>query len=426
MKVAGLKTFGELVMAFYDTVSRRFNKNCSRVHVVVDVYKELTIKCDERARRSQQGAIELKVIRTNTPMPRQWDKFMTSSNNKTCLLQFMVEELQTIAANTLPVNRTLILGGFADGTYVVVNKSRSENIPSLATSHEEADTRIIFHLQQIASAGISCVLVESPDTDVFLLLVHFYDSLGIPEINFLTGTADKRSIPIHRVARSLGDLVPFVLPLHALTGCDTVSAFRTIGKVRPWNAVKANPSRYLGIQALGSVIDLADDTLSACSSLISACYGSKAAVSPGLVEMRYRLFCRKGFSDKLPPTPDTFECHVKRANYQTLIWKMALEKEQDVPSPIGNGWLTSEDGNIVPEYTRKDSAPKDILELIMCHCKSACTKRCRFVQNNLPCTDACGCVDIDCANKKTHNVEQTSDDEDDDENDGSDEEEFAP
>ena len=129
----------------------------------------------------------------------------------------------------------------------------------------------------------------------------------------------------------------FVLPLHALTGCDSVSAFRTIGKVKPWNVVKENPSRYSGIRGLGCNINVGQETPSACSSLISACYGNKDTVSPDLAEIRYRQFCRKGFTDKLAPTPETFELHTKRANYQALVWRKATYQDQDLPSPIDMG-----------------------------------------------------------------------------------------
>ena len=42
-------------------------------------------------------------------------------------------------------------------------------VPELFSNHEEADTRLILHAQHAALAGITQVIVKSPDTDVAVI-----------------------------------------------------------------------------------------------------------------------------------------------------------------------------------------------------------------------------------------------------------------
>lgn len=111
--------------------------------------------------------------------------------------------------------------------------------------------------------------------------------------------------------------------------------------------------------------------------------------------LRYKLFCRKNLSgDKLPPTQDALSFHIKRAAYQSFIWKNAHMPIFDLPSPMENGGWKEENGDLLHVLMSKDPAPKEIIELISCRCKTGCsTKRCSCRSNNLNCTGACMCVD---------------------------------
>ena len=133
-----------------------------------------------------------------------------------------------------------------------------------------------------------------------------------------------------------------------------------------------------------------------CEALICALYGV-----PGVPinEARYKLFCAKSPQCyQLPPTKDALEKHVQRACYQAAIWRRALMCKPEVPSPHNHGWCLH-DGELHIDWMSQLPAPREILELVSCRCKSeqSCsTGRCSCMRNGLPCTDWCGC--IDCAN----------------------------
>ena len=58
-------------------------------------------------------------------------------------------------------------------------------------------------------------------------------------------------------------------------------------------------------------------------------------------DLRYTLFCksRNIQSHQLPPTRGALAKHVQRANYQTFVWKNALEATSTVHDPSGAGWI---------------------------------------------------------------------------------------
>ena len=65
--------------------------------------------------------------------------------------------------------------------------------------------------------------------------------------------------------------------------------------------------------------------------------------------MRKDLFSKKQLvSDRLPPTEPELTEHIKRANYQSYVWQNATKPLLELPSPKGNGWSRSEDGDLVP------------------------------------------------------------------------------
>jgi hypothetical protein len=101
----------------------------------------------------------------------------------------------------------------------------------LASTQEEADTRIIFHalysdkLYQENNV-LGRIVVKSPDTDVLVLLVHYFPNMkNTSELWFQTGLITstngcRRYIPVHELCNSLSSVVCKILPAdHALTGC---------------------------------------------------------------------------------------------------------------------------------------------------------------------------------------------------------------
>ena len=103
-------------------------------------------------------------------------------------------------------------------------------------THEEADTRLFVHLKHaIQTDSISSASIYANDSDIIILEIAFFNelcSIGLNEfwVSFGKGCATVW-LPKHDFAEWLGtSKSKSLLFFHALSGCDTVSAFRNKGK----------------------------------------------------------------------------------------------------------------------------------------------------------------------------------------------------
>ena len=111
----------------------------------------------------------------------------------------------------------------------------SRPIQDLFSSQEEADTRTILHCSYISNQEeIKRIIIKSPGTDVFLLLLSYADKINKILI-FDIGTRNKRrQIDMSSLASSMSSsLRKAILGLHAFTGC-----FAEKGKVRPLKTLR--------------------------------------------------------------------------------------------------------------------------------------------------------------------------------------------
>jgi len=125
-------------------------------------------------------------------------------------------------------------------------------------------------------------------------------------------------IDIKETSRVHSDIVPSVLALHALTGCDLVAATYGIGKTK---AIKVSRQGHTLDQLGQSTADLTE-VVKQSTDFMAACYGCKAPCS-SMTECRQQLWAQKtGKSTAapklcgLPPTTEAFEQNVYRAHFQ--------------------------------------------------------------------------------------------------------------
>ena len=107
-------------------------------------------------------------------------------------------------------------------------------------THEEADTRILLHLDDAVKEGYTKVSIRTVDTDVLVLAVTAAQRLNIAELWVAFGAGKTfRYLAAHEMAKALGPDRCIALPMfHAFTGCDTVSSFCGRGKKTAWDTWK--------------------------------------------------------------------------------------------------------------------------------------------------------------------------------------------
>ena len=113
----------------------------------------------------------------------------------------------------------------------------------LFCTQEEADTRLLFHASHSFHHGYNKVMVHATDTDVVVIAVAVSRIFQNCEVWGAFGYGNKlRYIPCHLIANALGtDASCGLLFFHAVSGCDTVSAFHRVGKKTAWAIWRSMP-----------------------------------------------------------------------------------------------------------------------------------------------------------------------------------------
>lgn len=192
---------------------------------------------------------------------------------------------------------------------------------------------------------------------------------------------------------SLGAETCQALPgFHAFTGCDTVSSFAGHGKISSYKLMQKDVRYVETFSRLGEDWIVAKEVVDTLEEFVCRLYGSKDGIIY-VNEWRYALFCaKKGLveSQNLPPCKNALLKHIDKANFQSRIWKLALEPTPIIPSPVGFGWSLTEDSLYEIEWMDCLPAPESILELMSCDCPKVCSAaKCPCILNGLKCTDMC-------------------------------------
>eukprot|EP00919_Chromeraceae_sp_WS-2016_P042231 GHVR01100473.1.p1 GENE.GHVR01100473.1~~GHVR01100473.1.p1 ORF type:complete len:342 (+),score=36.08 GHVR01100473.1:35-1060(+) len=252
------------------------------------------------------------------------------------------------------------------------------NFKFIICFQEEADTRIILHCLHIAThcPYSSAIVVRSPDTDVFMLLLKFSQKIRLPLI-MDTGVSDKRRlINITSVSTSISnDLCTAMVSFHAFTGCDTVSVFIRKGKLLPLRLLQKNPQYIPVFTRLGTTAELDQQMLSDLESFSCLMYGAKSG-EHNIDKLRYTMFMTR-FTTKgpllssdtgidlslLPPCKSSLKMHCLRANYQALIWNTADLANPNLPKPHGHGWALRGD-KLEYQWSSGKMLPQELVELV--------------------------------------------------------------
>ena len=135
----------------------------------------------------------------------------------------------------------LVITGLEDVPLCIQDGLVTE-LTELKTTHEEADVIMINQmLWTIATNPSSSIKIQCDDTDVFALMVHYVHKYQLKNTVLMEATKSGRQvIDIHLSIEkmvSAGYDPALILPLHAISGCDTVAAYFGIAKKKTLNEV---------------------------------------------------------------------------------------------------------------------------------------------------------------------------------------------
>jgi len=390
-KPSHCRTFADLGRTYHERIVKLFHQSFTRIDIVFDRYIGTgSIKSATRSKRGQKKRPIRKIIdRGDVPLPEVWDRFIALDQNKADLAKFVAEYLISTDRNYPQSCELIVGGGFAEPE--MAKSTTRGQITDLAANHEEADTRMVAHAAHTVREKYKRVVVESKDTDVLLLLIHFFGDANV-DLWMKSGTSKKRVYyQIAPIVQKLSRPVRNnLLGFHAFTGCDVTSSFYGYGKRSCWKVYVEQPELLANIGRDGSTdeaekflchlygVDNADDLLSAKSQMFE-----------------------KGLRDfeKLPPTFDAFEVHHIRSNHQAKIWYQADKPRIAVEAPEETGGWKLTDSGLEIVWMRLPAIPASCTELVTCACKSKCrTSACKCSKSRQNCIPACGCDAVNCNN----------------------------
>lgn len=166
---------------------------------------------------------------------------------------------------------------------------RTQNPDYFCPSHEEADTKIVYHASKINS---DCkVVVKCSDTDIVVIMLGNLHEITA-KIYIECGASESRHvIDVNALHTLLGlDLCKALPGFHAMTGCDYKPAFFRKGKQRPFKLLGEKEKLQRAFASLGDTSIDINGIFAEIESFICSMYGFESLKK--IDDVRYQMFLR--------------------------------------------------------------------------------------------------------------------------------------
>ena len=164
LPTASVATFKEYAECIFIPYLLKQLETCQRIDIVWDSY--ITSSLKESTREKRGKGIRRKVEERNK-IPLNWQDFLKDSTNKQELFALLSNK---VAKMKVPDKKVVITSGH---NVTIVGTSRV--IPRC--DHEEADTRLLVHLQDALREGHKNCMIRTVDTDVLVILIGKFHHL---------------------------------------------------------------------------------------------------------------------------------------------------------------------------------------------------------------------------------------------------------
>ena len=335
-------------------------------HFVFDSYSESSIKEGEIIRRAGDCiAVDLATVDESVPIPHQLDTFWTSNLNKQNL-QLLARhvgerDLQNVIMSGMVIDEEIV------SARIKQTGSNIRDVPQLNNWQEEADSRVISHVEWAIRDGCEKSVVISNDTDTIALLLHYicvFKVCGLLVLWVQYVTGEKRHmIPLHVLHPKLGDaFCRVVIKAHITTGDDSLSKVGT-----KHAALVSKPVYPLSNFDESPVLSDADLYM-AEQNLVQVWSGARSKPnSKTFDELRFEVQKKSILGlDALPPTSSVIVGHLKRAFYVTRNALTLLVPEPIALDLLSYGWF-NQDGTLLP-LKCLEAIPVNFLSI----CDAAC------------------------------------------------------
>lgn len=248
---------------------------------------------------------------------------------------------------------------------------------SIYSNQEETDTRVVLYLHYAASLGYRNAVVRTPDTDIFVILLHHSHSIKLT-VYLDTGSGKHRHlINISQLAESLGeDYCTTLLGFYVFSGEDCTSSFKGKGKVGPLKKLEKNPRFHKAFRQLGDDWKVKPQVMKQLEQFTCLVYGDSRESSVNVVRVKQlrkmvgedKKLTSKSKVDlgRLPPCQSALEPHIQRVNHRVALYKRADQPLVEKPRPYDEqqGWVMTDQRDLEPLWSRDPVLPTSLVDLL--------------------------------------------------------------
>lgn len=336
-------------------LSKILNIGGNTIHFVSDKWITPSIKDCERQNR-ETVSVSYQIKGAAQKRPTNWIAALKNSSFKESLVEFLLESWQDDTLSHLFQNK-ILYANYNDTCFKYEaedNKVYRHEATYLYSTHEEADSRMFFHLANVSAP--SNVVIRTADTDCLIIGLackKFYDAsmrvwleVGVQSRN------NQRYINLNQLHHFLGESLCNSLPAyHALTGCDYTASFCRKGKVTPLKILEKDIAAQEALGQLGIVTEITNSIVKALEKFICSIYGKKTFEEVNKVRIQIfldkfkpkkkedRISCVKKLDGSaMPPCSRVILNKLKRTHLIASQWISSTKPHPPMMIPVDYGW----------------------------------------------------------------------------------------
>ena len=324
--------------------------------VVFDEYSTISIKAAAQQRQAKKATSSNILFDLSMPTTTSQAAFLANGYNKERVMQ--------------------MLSAIMSQSGILTKQAKAN-----------ADAMIVLTALTLAESGKPVIAVGT-DTDILVMLVA--RATTNMDVHMLCRKNPPKLYRIRDIQDNIGDTSFYLMVLHAITGCDTVSAPFRQGKRKAFNLLHKKQDYGL-LKNFNSAGSTHQEVQKAGESFLLKIYGASNKCT-SLDKLRYiaykKSIRRASLSSTfqlstLPLTSAAAKQHSFRTYLTVQEWMGHLIE------PTDWGWRLDE-SNLTPIETDQPIAPDTLLNMISCSCKAdVCSVSCSCRRLGVHCSNLC-------------------------------------
>ncbi|XP_050505694.1 uncharacterized protein LOC126883969 [Diabrotica virgifera virgifera] len=329
-------TYGKISMYIFKLLV----SDKKEVHIIFDKFNDPSIKDYEHRQRGEDDTVH--SVHKNNKRPSDFGKLLRSKNFKESFVEFLIDDWTDDCFVILCQDKIVKLSyGTSCYSYQVhENHIKKTTDYNLCCFHEEADTKIMYHICQLPNNYNVEVHCTDSDIPVIILANMKYLKADIQITVNMCSNKKREYLNMNKIYQGLGDKLARALTVcHIFTGNDFNPAFYRKGKKRPFAILKKKQSyQDAFMQLLETVpkyLDTEHEVFKSIEEYVCQIYSlnTKNDIDKGRFEVFERKYKNKNENDKiwrknlkgfdasnLPPTKKELLQHIKRTIYISNVW----------------------------------------------------------------------------------------------------------